>query len=64
MFPESLKDFWESQGDADFDDELFDEVSGLLVRLIKGGLTYEEWLDLMTPVWREQLESFSWRKQL
>lgn len=62
MFPESLKDYWESKLDEDFDDEQFDELSGLALHLISQGLTYEEWLDVMTPIWQDQLNSFSWRK--
>lgn len=57
MFPESPKDFWESQADADFDDERFDEVPGIMARLLRDGLTYEEWLDVMTPIWQEQLKN-------
>lgn len=41
--------------DADFDGEEWDDRPELLAAFLKSGLSFQEWLDIMSPIWTAQI---------
>ena len=41
--------------DEDFDGDVWDDNPELAAYLVANNLSLAEWLELMTPVWRQQL---------